>query len=83
MFFQTMRHDNENQPLEFQPIAIALARVVDRLTEKSHSDTDRQGEPAGKTKEDDAAHEKYVAQRMRDFERFERRFKDGSARQGN
>ena len=70
-----MRHDNENQPLELQPIAIALAKLVKRLDPNKQQGSERENDTqrGNADKKNSRDHREYVDQRLRELAAFERR----------
>ena len=69
--------DNDNQPLELQPIAIALARVVKRLEDEQKIENSRDTD--GQSADDN--HKEAVDRRLVDLAAFERRASGGVHRE--
>jgi hypothetical protein len=72
---RTRLHDNDNEVSSFQPIGLAASRLLLKLNEQHHPDSERDGAENHQKEKKDAEREKYIAQRLRDIERFEQLYR--------
>lgn len=68
-------HDNENEPLTFTSLAVAAARVVDRLSPDAKQNEERADDGANKQadKKRDVERRAYVDHRLNEIRAWERR----------
>ena len=74
------RTTNDNEPDTFRPLAIAVARVVGKLEkiddpQTGVTDAEQRGGDKSRAKRDPTEDEEFVAKRLRELARFERRAK--------
>lgn len=78
-----MKNANDNEPLELQPIAIALARVVRHLQPDVIPEKDEKENPGGDSDPGDTDKERpedqrrYIDHRLREIAAWEKRINGG------
>ena len=64
--------DNENEPFPFETLGAIVARLVEG-SEDHEEQSKREAEKERRARYDTDEHRRYVAHRLREIERFERR----------
>lgn len=79
MMTKALNDNDENDPMPFVSIAAATANALRflKLDEQSHEQADDKSSSTAQPKDDSDGNRKYVQQRLRELQRFERRANGG------
>jgi len=71
MSYATKTNDNDT----WQTLGLATARLLLKIDEEHHPDSERDSTQDDEKQKKDAEREEYIAQRLRDIERFEQLYR--------
>lgn len=70
---KALTHDNEDDT--WQPLSLAAGRLLLKIDEEHHPESERDSTQDDEKQKKDAEREEYIAQRLRDIERFEQLYR--------